>query len=132
MQGTMLPVRWGEEIQAKAAKSLGFDPENPMIKMEINRILRMGASSYPGVPFGYQELVVEFDSDSEGETNEPVVEVHDITLPQPAVPKLASRPSVLAENESTLQKSLYVIAGLVVLVVAVGLFIVLKAARKNL
>jgi hypothetical protein len=56
VQGTMLPVRWDRKLQEKVAANLGFDPESPMIKMEIGSIVGrgMGGSSYPGVPFGYQ------------------------------------------------------------------------------
>ena len=56
VQGTMLPVKWERKLQEKVAANLGFDPESPMIKMEIGSIVSrgMGGSSYPGVPFGYQ------------------------------------------------------------------------------
>lgn len=37
--GTRVPVRWEERIHAMAAKSLGFDPENPIVKTEILSIL---------------------------------------------------------------------------------------------
>ncbi len=129
LQGTMLPVRWDEKIQARVAESLGFDPENPMIKMEMSRIIGRGFSSYPGVPFGYQEFVVESES-----VNEP----EQILPPQPQ--NTASPPAVLlrkseaagAESESVLQKPLFLIAVLVVLIIAVGLFIVFRAARRNL
>jgi hypothetical protein len=55
VQGTMLPVKWERKLQEKVAANLGFDPESPMIKMEIGSIVSrgMGGSSYPGVPFGY-------------------------------------------------------------------------------
>ena len=131
MQGTMLPVRWGEEIQAKAAKGLGFDPENPMIKMEINRILRMGASSYPGVPFGYQELVVDFDGDSNSETNELEIEPDDIPSPESGAVEPLQELLVSAEAEGGLQKPLYIIVGLAILIVGLGLFIILKAAMRK-
>jgi hypothetical protein len=51
----MLPVKWERKLQEKVAANLGFDPESPMIKMEIGSIVSrgMGGSSYPGVPFGY-------------------------------------------------------------------------------
>ena len=127
LQGTMLPVRWDEKIQARVVESLGFDPENPMIKMEMSRIIGRGFSSYPGVPFGYQEFVVE-------SVNEP-----EQILPAPAQ-NTASPPAVLlrkseaagAESEPVLQKPLFLIAGLAVLIIAVGLFIVFRAARRNL
>jgi hypothetical protein len=49
MQGAMVPVKWDEEIQSQLVKSLGFDPENPMVKMEMSMILRKGGGMAPGV-----------------------------------------------------------------------------------
>jgi len=131
MQGTMLPVRWSEEIQAKAAKGLGFDPENPMIKMEINRILRMGASSYPGVPFGYQELVVDFDDDSNSETNELEIDAEDIASPESGAVEPLQEPLVSGEADGDLEKPLYIIVGLAILILGVGVFIILKAGIRK-
>jgi len=39
IQGTRLPVRWEPKLHALVTKSLGFDPENPLIKIEVSRIL---------------------------------------------------------------------------------------------
>ncbi|MHC4737408.1 MAG: hypothetical protein ACYS9Y_00740 [Planctomycetota bacterium] len=131
MQGTMLPARWGEEIRAKVAKGLGFDPENPMIKMEINRILRMGASSYPGVPFGYQELVVDFDGDSNSDTNEPEIDADEIATSESSAVEPLQEPLVSEEAEGGLQKPFYIILGLGILILGVGLFIILKAGLRK-
>ena len=151
MHGIMLPVSWDEKMQAQAAKTLGFDPENPMVKMEMSRILRQGfdssarirdANSYPGITFGYQELVVEFapaqkseESSEDGEKTLPPKPAskksasEPSALPSPASTESPSKPSALAESEPALQKSLYIIAGLTVLIIAAGLFIVRRAAR---
>ena len=51
--GTMLPVKWDKKIQQQVVKNLGFDPENPAVKMEMSRILSTG-SSFPGVPWSYE------------------------------------------------------------------------------
>ncbi len=128
LQGTMLPVRWDEEMQARVAESLGFDPENPMIKMEMSRIIGRGYSSYPGVPFGYEEFVV-------GSVNEPEqilsAPAQNTASPVSTAAESVSGESVLAESEPVLQKPLFLIAGLAVLIIAVGLFIVFRAARRN-
>jgi len=60
LQGTMLPLRWDQTFQEATAKSLGLDPESPMVKMEMISIIRrgMGGFSAPGVPFGYREVEV--------------------------------------------------------------------------
>ena len=67
IQGTMLPVRWDEKTHALAVESLGFDPESPMIKMEMGSIIGrgMGGDAYPSTPYGYQELIIEPETDSD-------------------------------------------------------------------
>ncbi|MCL5280484.1 MAG: hypothetical protein M1376_11315 [Planctomycetes bacterium] len=60
LQGTMLPARWDETLHEKVVQSLGYDPENPMAKMEMVSIIRrgMGGFDYPGVPLEYREIEV--------------------------------------------------------------------------
>jgi len=49
-----------------------------------------------------------------------------------AAAESVSGESVLAESKSVLQKLLYFVAGFAVLIIAVGLVIVFRAARRNL
>ena len=67
LQGTLLPARWDEGLQQKVVQSVGFDPENPMTKMEMISIVRrgMGGSDYPGVPFDYREIQVGGDAEED-------------------------------------------------------------------
>jgi len=74
LQGTMLPAKWDQKTHERAVESLGFDPESPMIKMEIGSIIGrgMGGYSYPGMSpagatgaFGYQELIIEPEADAQ-------------------------------------------------------------------
>ena len=68
----MLPAKWDQKTHERAVESLGFDPESPMIKMEIGSIIGrgMGGYSYPGMSpggapgaYGYQELIIESETD---------------------------------------------------------------------
>jgi len=61
LQGTMLPAKWDSALQAKTAKNLGFDPENPMIKAEVAGIVGRGFGGLPyaGGTYGYQEIVID-------------------------------------------------------------------------
>lgn len=66
MQGPMLPIRWDRSVQERLAKHLGFNPENPMVKMEMSQILAQGSDG-AGLRFddpfmGYRE----FGGTSEG------------------------------------------------------------------
>lgn len=185
LQGTMLPARWDEKLQAQAVESLGFDPENPMIKAEISWIVRRGYPVYPSLPLGYQELVVESEPNDQVQRTGPPIDQNTVPLgyqelvvelesndqaqqmasvadqnaapPTPAVARPGPEKPALAEGsgsheaplpvrrassdepratshafEPLWQKPLYFIAGLAILVVATGLFIVFRAARKNL
>jgi hypothetical protein len=70
MLGPTLPFRWDRSAQSDLVKSLGFDPENPMVKMEVSQILRSSIrqlqdsrdiDAFAGQSLGYQEIIVQFD-----------------------------------------------------------------------
>jgi len=139
LQGTMLPAKWDENLQELMAETLEFDPENPMLKMEISWIVRRGYYSYPSGPPDYHRL----DGDNESRLfatgeDEPVPKIQQASSVQdpnaalPSAVSSASEHSILAEDDSSLKKPLYLVAGLTVLIIAGGLFIVLRQAKKNL
>jgi hypothetical protein len=76
MQGPMIPVRWGPQRQQTAYNNLGFDPDNPLVKAEISRILARGknpirvndsdsiAGELDMLLLGYSEEVLAFDESS--------------------------------------------------------------------
>lgn len=39
MLGTLLPLRWEQKIQSEVVDHLGFDAENPMVRMEVSQIV---------------------------------------------------------------------------------------------
>ena len=42
MQGTMIPQSWDEDVRKQFADHLGFDPESPVIRVEMSQILAKG------------------------------------------------------------------------------------------
>jgi len=48
MQGPMVPHRWTTHDEKVAIEKLGFDPGNPLVKAEIDRILTRGPGSEGG------------------------------------------------------------------------------------
>ncbi len=128
LQGTMLPAVWTDKMQEQVAENLGFDPENPMIKMEISSIIRRGSYSYPGVPFGYQELVVEPDSNTGAEQNI-LNEVEDITIPESNQVEPVAENNPLAETYSPFQNTILILVGLCVLVLISGIVILVRAKK---
>ena len=84
-QGPVFPGRWDIARQAAAARRLGFDPENPMIRTEVSRIVlrgplpgqsrRSAGAAYDALALGYREETVDAaetepagGGDSAGET----------------------------------------------------------------
>jgi hypothetical protein len=103
--GTLLPLKWDQNRQAKVAGLLEFDPENPLVKLEVNRILKRASSSYPGVPVMFADSVaVKSDQVSDG--------------------------YVVDEKRSYLKIPLYFTLGLVTLIILTGLIILYKV-KKN-
>ena len=126
LQGTMLPARWDEDLQARAAGSLGFDPEDPMIKMEMVSIVRRGMGGFAGpeTSLGYREIQIG----DEGVLDSPVVasdvvesQAENFARANPPQPEVRSLP---------LSRMLAVsLSGMAVLVAAASIVIVLKARR---
>jgi hypothetical protein len=98
LQGTMLPAKWDEQAHELVAKDLGYDPENPMVKMEIASIVRRGYSYYPGTPFGYEEIVVEPPSPNSPSQVEDLEDERDTAAASAAEPVLSE--PVVAEPHS--------------------------------
>ena len=138
LQGTMLPARWDATLQQKAAENLGFDPENPMIKMEMVSIIRrgMGGFAYPSMPLGYREMevgedipVVEPELELEPEPNDVAHELEEV------LPAVVSLPAPIQAEVDTGENGmdiriLAVTLGGMVLLVALGSLIVILRARK--
>ena len=120
LQGTMLPARWDENLQAQTVEGLGFDPESPMVKTEISWIVGRGVSSYPGVPLGYQEIVVD-------------PQPEDGSVKPKGEPALRMSNIEQGNSNFEIRHSIFDIrwvAGATVLIIGIGLFIVFRA-RKN-
>lgn len=131
-QGTMLPAGWTDEMREQVAENLGFDPESPMIKMEMSMIVRMGSYSYHSVPagaFGYQEFSVEPDEAVIGTQNSPN-EVNYTTIPVAGPGAPMSEADASLEPDSLFHKMILLFAGLCFLVLASGLVILVRAKNR--
>jgi len=143
-QGMHIPLRWDEERKAKAAKLLGFDPENPMVKIEMSQILSYGpgypaptgALSQPDpfegdVLFGYSEQEVSFDTkppdenpDAEEKSGQekPVAPPQDIEEPGEPQPEEPA-----SSGLSPGKAAVYTLAGLAALALAGCAFLLIRA-----
>ncbi|MBL9172863.1 MAG: hypothetical protein JNL10_04955 [Verrucomicrobiales bacterium] len=66
LKGPVIPGRWDRSLQEGAAQSLGFDPESPMVRSEVSRIVLRGEGDrkHPSRPssalaLGYSEESVD-------------------------------------------------------------------------
>jgi hypothetical protein len=105
MQGTRLPVKWDEKTQSRLVKHLGFDPENPVIKLEMNRIIRKGLASSPGAPIYYQSQVTRKNNQDD--------------------------PLYVVDYKWYLKKPLYYLGILSLMVIIVGLLFILNKRRRR-
>jgi hypothetical protein len=146
MEGTRIPLRWDSSVQAKASKSLGFDAENPMARMEITQILTRGPSfatsksSGPGAGedplLGYSEQVftakgepVEEQSVAAGHPSErdppPAQRGPERVVAEPLVAR--SMPVQSAGPGASLAIPLVLVAALCSSLLAAGCVILLRA-----
>lgn len=142
LQGTMLPMRWGEKAHEIAVESLGFDPENPMVKSEMARILGRGGAFYAASPYGYEELEIEIEAPNDvpavNEPPEPNITPHAADIPKIAAPNQPAEPNAKPaaitddqeDDTAPMTTTLYVLGALGIVVVAAGIAIGVKASSK--
>ena len=131
LQGTMLPARWGQDLHEAISENLGFDPESPMVKMEIASIVRrgMGGYMYPGTPLGYQELTVEDDQVRAAEIDEPNVHVSAAPVQTSRAPGGADG-SLSEEAPMLPTKTILGLASVSAVVLLVGIALYLAMRRR--
>jgi len=112
MRGRPLPLRWNRAVHTQVVEDLGFDPENPMVRIEVSQIMRMRASLY-----------------SENITERRLAGNDDI--PIPFVEDIAAEQSVSVLRDPVTMSVFFSVAGLGILAIIVGLSIMMKAKRNN-
>jgi hypothetical protein len=126
--GTRLPVRWGESHSAQVTRSLGFDPENPLVKIEVSRIVgRGGLTTTPAT--GYQELSLDDVSGAVGQGG--VRTASPLPMPPSTPLQPAPRTAVAVATVSPARTALWSMAGVMVLALGIGAGILWRAARKR-
>ena len=105
----MCPARWDSARQTAAARTLGFDPENPLVRTEVSRIVLRGPT--PGqsrrattpsdadpLAFGYREDAV--DPDPSADSAEPPSPSADTATPTASASGSAPPPQDSSNAES--------------------------------
>lgn len=136
LKGPVIPGRWDRELQQIAARTLGFDPENPMVRTEVSRIVLRGEGdrirqSRPAsaLALGYTEESV----DGGGEENAVAGLAEDSASTNSKAPVIATPgKSPSAKPDFAGAKSLWfvVLAGLAATIVA-GVWIGRRGTRDR-
>lgn len=134
--GTTIPMRWGSEQEAEAAKRLAFDPESPMVKTEVSRIWSAGAPAGAGADWamGYQE----YSESALGYTEEfveteasPTVAAATVFAAQAG--SVGSGETPLAGPASTVEeltgRTVFLVVGVLVVLVLAGSVLIAARAR---
>jgi len=134
LQGPVIPARWDAARQRAAANSLGFDPENPLIRAEISRIVLKG----PAKPSGKRSNTGTFDALALGYSEEPVDAAESKPAPEVAVsvpnPQRPS-PAPPAEPPPKLKSGVLAVwvcfSGLSLVAAASGLWLLIRSRKDR-
>ena len=144
MTGQRVPIRWDQNTQHQVAQALEFDPENPMVKMEISRILGKGPSGNTGFDlkgqsssnFGYREIEISLTPAKPVEKSDPVALVSEEPVKSPditAEPEIRANQTATppATEQSTSDNTMMVALGILAMfILGIGLSIVLRKNRN--
>ncbi len=138
MQGTMLPLIWGQKEQAKVVDALGFDAESPGVKMEISQILSMGSSrplfgqtanSMGNILDGYSEITLDFGEQAESTDVNTTIQTTSVSLDSPL--QNEPKPEVPHPSTTVVQSVIYVMIVLFAFVLAGSGWIWLRSRRTQ-
>ena len=144
LYGHPLYLRWNEERRREAAASLTFDPEDPMVKAEIARIIDRGPGSGGGdlpsaggdiedILLGYREQVIDPSSESaETPVAQAVAEpmtTDAVNAPSPSLTEDTAEPEPPSASE-VFRGPLFAVA-ILVAVLGLGIFVVLSRSKGN-
>jgi hypothetical protein len=129
-RGTRLPVRWGEAVRRQAAKSLGFDPESPMVQAEVGRILEKSHVRPARQAQGAVAPGEPVPAPSERAATPGPVRTN--TAPTPRAPTGATLAEGQIDTRNASVRRLLVFAGVAgALILGVGLLILVRRGGKN-
>ncbi|MBI9016022.1 MAG: hypothetical protein JEZ07_02060 [Phycisphaerae bacterium] len=136
LHSPMLAHRWPRQLYLDTTEALGFDPENPQVKMEISQIISSHSSistgklETPDVSFGYQEFIIDDSSLIKDIDQLPEVappeNLEEIPLPpvnqEPAQKRTEPKPKPITPDGGF---SLSILVILAIIVVIAGFIIVM-------
>ncbi len=149
MQGHMIPSKWEESTRTLAAKTLGFDPESPVIKMEMSQILSKGGEGRRPKSFGKGDALLAGYSESAAGVAAPQQEPLESTnvvaqpleptvvsgrVPQSNATKAVESGAAASESKPARDRGalfMLVVGGFGTLVLLIGVFVFLKSSGNH-
>ena len=142
MQGAMLPLKWGEDIQRRVAGHLGFDPENPAIKMEMSQILsKSGAGQGAKIKVAQADIDTLLNNYSETSAtptapDPPIEDELDISdssemVAPTGLPGTATAIAPTSDRAGKLRLTMLLFGGAAALIVAAGVFILFRGRGNS-
>lgn len=141
LQGPVLPGRWDQELQQLASRLLGFDPENPLVRTEVSRIVLRGEGEgqqrqrrpTSALSLGYVEesvdaLLEEPTEGVEADDSASLAPTATLSNPAPAIPAKPAEPTP-APVAATLTWAL--LAAVLAGGTAVGAWLLLRSTRQR-
>ncbi len=142
LKGPVLPGRWDRELQDIAARTLGFDPENPLVRTEVSRIVLRGEGDRTRQRKPTSVLGLGYSEDSVDSGTSAMDGAEDTAAPSARPPESANASRVAAMSEmrsdteakpkSAGTRALWISAGgaLMVSVIA-GIWVVRQSASRQ-
>lgn len=137
IMGSRIPLRWERKIQRDVVKFLGFDAESPMVKMEMSSILSIGRFSVQmeeGNKNSSRGMLSDPDAGLDSYSEE-ALEFENNWVAQRVSPAqfrgLVSQTSNSSESSLNLKMILIIASIMILLILAGGTFILLRAREKK-
>lgn len=130
LHSPMLAHHWPRAMYEATTEALGFDPENPEVKMEISQIITSHASvgtgelQRPDVTFGYEEFVIE-DIPVSLTTAQDTNHDSEVAVVESELPQKRSEPLAEAITPSS-KWPLYSLFAVAAAIILTGMIIALK------
>jgi len=106
IRGTGIPIQWNRRLQALVSQDLGFDPDNPLVRMEVSKILKVNTW------LDSRSYATEADAD------------------QLQIPAATDSPNA-PRGRPAFRQVFYLTGGIAALVLCVGAFIWIRARGAN-
>ena len=66
LRGTGIPLPWNNSLQEIVSRDLGFDPDNPLVRMEVSQIMKVNSWQAAARDLSVQQIGIPVQKDDSG------------------------------------------------------------------